>query len=374
MNTTCIKVDPLQPDEGVLLTASRLLKEGKLVAFPTETVYGLGANALDPEAAEKTYQAKGRPSDNPLIVHISDFKDIALLVEEIPTALAELARVFWPGPLTVICRKSDVIPSGVTGGLDTVAIRMPNHPIALALIRLSGGYISAPSANSSGRPSPTKASHVMTDLNGKIEMVIDGGEVEIGLESTILDMTVVPPRILRPGAITREMLENVLGEVEVDKALVGDSKAPPKAPGMKYRHYSPKAPLFLISGDKEQIPLAINRLIQEGLQLGKKVGVLATEETKNFYQSCVIRSLGSEKSVETIAHNLYNSLREFDEKDVDIIFGETFYVEGLFSAIMNRLQKAASHRNIEASNILSEKENYLINLIITEEETQNEQC
>ena len=236
-------------EEGIRL-GGEILKKGGLVAFPTETVYGLGGNALDAEASAKIYAAKGRPSDNPLIVHIADWEAIEAIVSEIPEAAKKLADAFWPGPLTMILNKSDLVPYATTGGLETVAVRMPVNPIARALIRAGGGYVAAPSANTSGRPSPTRAEHVAEDLNGKIDMIIDGGTVDIGLESTIVDLTDGAPTILRPGYINQEMLEQVLGEVEMDRGLIAPgSGVHPKAPGMKYRHYAPKADLIIVEGE-----------------------------------------------------------------------------------------------------------------------------
>lgn len=233
MNTTILNVSGDSADDVKIEAAGNLLKEGKLVAFPTETVYGLGANALDEEAAARIYSAKGRPSDNPLIVHIADWDALGLIVKEIPPEAKLLADKFWPGPLTMIFKKSDRVPYGTTGGLETVAVRMPSHPVAMKLIRAGGGYIAAPSANTSGRPSPTRAEHVKEDLDGRIDMILDGGEVNIGLESTIVDLSEGVPTILRPGYITKEMLEEVLGKVEVDQAIIrDDSNIVPKAPGM----------------------------------------------------------------------------------------------------------------------------------------------
>ena len=357
METRRVEMDPLHLNEEAILLAGKYLKEGKLVAFPTETVYGLGANALDKTAAEKTYLAKGRPSDNPLIVHISQFEDIFLLVSELQENTTILASKFWPGPLTLICKKSEVVPEGVTGGLDTVAIRMPDHPIALALIKAGGGYVSAPSANSSGSPSPTTADHVMRDLYGKVDMIIDGGEVEIGVESTILDMTTEPPMILRPGAITRCMLEQVIGHVDIDESVSVDSDIAPKAPGMKYRHYAPQAPLYLVKGNQEDVCKAICYLLQKGQKAGKSVGVMATDETRKNYNGGVLYSLGSVESQAEVAHNLYAVLREFDRQKVDIIYSESFYEEGLGAAIMNRLEKAAGQYVLEADEILKRAKN-----------------
>ena len=258
METIIKEIQRTNIDEDVIGMAGVILKEGGLVAFPTETVYGLGAHALKEEAAKKTYAAKGRPSDNPLIVHIAEYRALEEIAVNIPDKTALLANHFWPGPLTMIFEKSALVPYGTTGGLDTVAVRMPADEVARAIILAGGGYVSAPSANTSGRPSPTTAMHVKEDLDGKIDMIIDGGSVEIGVESTILDMTVTPPMILRPGAITKEMLEEVIGEVTEDQAIVSDkSKEAPKAPGMKYRHYAPKAKLMIIEGETKEAVKAI---------------------------------------------------------------------------------------------------------------------
>ena len=241
-------------DETQIRRAGDILKEGGLVAFPTETVYGLGGNALDAQASAKIYAAKGRPSDNPLIVHIADWDALYKIASEIPPEAKKLADAFWPGPLTMILKKSDAVPMATTGGLDTVAIRMPSNEVARALIRAGGGYVAAPSANTSGRPSPTCAAHVAQDLGGKIEMIIDGGNANIGLESTIVDLTEGKPTILRPGYINQEMLEQVLDEVEMDRGLISpDSNVHPKAPGMKYRHYAPRAELTILKGSPEAV-------------------------------------------------------------------------------------------------------------------------
>lgn len=328
--------------------AGNVLKEGGLVAFPTETVYGLGANALDEEAAAKTYAAKGRPSDNPLIVHIAKTEDLYHIVEHVPDKAVILAEKFWPGPLTMIFDKSAIVPYGTTGGLETVAVRMPDDEIARALILAGGGYVSGPSANTSGRPSPTTAGHVMDDLNGKIEMILDGGPVHIGVESTIVDMTVEPPMILRPGAITQEMLEKEIGQVLVDQAVLdADSKTPPKAPGMKYRHYAPKAELTIIEGELESVIKAIQKMAQEKETQGYRTGIIATEETVNRYSGSNIKCIGTRQDESTVAANLYGILREFDADGTDFIYSESFDTEGIGSAVMNRLLKAAGHRIIE---------------------------
>ena len=347
METIIKKIDKNQIDEDAIREAGEILREGGLVAFPTETVYGLGANALDEEAAKKTYEAKGRPSDNPLIVHIADLEDLSEITENLPPETELLAKHFWPGPLTMIFEKSSLVPYGTTGGLDTVAVRMPSDLIARNLILAAGGYVSAPSANTSGRPSPTTAEHVWEDLNGKIEMIIDGGSVDIGLESTILDMTVSPPMILRPGAITADMLEEVIGVVSVDETILGsESSQAPKAPGMKYRHYAPKAQLVIVQGNTNKVTAHINQICEALQQEGKKVGVIATDETKDLYQANVVKSIGTREDEEGIARHLFGILREFDEEDVDCIYSEAFDTPKIGQAIMNRLLKAAGHHII----------------------------
>ncbi|MBO5158275.1 MAG: L-threonylcarbamoyladenylate synthase [Lachnospiraceae bacterium] len=344
MQTIIRKVDENCIDEKIMKEAGALLKAGALVAFPTETVYGLGANALDEKAAAKIYAAKGRPSDNPLIVHIADMESLKLITEEIPEAAYQLADKFWPGPLTMVLKKSDAVPYGTTGGLDTVAVRMPSHPIALEMIRYGGGYIAAPSANTSGRPSPTLASHVLDDMNGIIPMILDGGAVGIGIESTIVDLTEGVPTILRPGFITKEMLEEVVGEVQIDKGLSADSKTPPKAPGMKYRHYAPKADLMIVEGAREAVIEKINALVQENESKGVCTGIIGTEETISRYPSGIVKSMGTRRDELSISSHLYSILREFDESDAEIIYSESFSEGAMGSAIMNRLLKAAGHK------------------------------
>ncbi len=352
MKTLIEKIDKNQIDEQVIALAGAILKQGGLVAFPTETVYGLGANALNEDAAKKTYAAKGRPSDNPLIVHIADEDDLPIVARNISDKAKQIIRQFWPGPLTLIFEKQYIVPFGTTGGLSTVAVRMPTDEIAKAVIRAGGGYISAPSANTSGRPSPTSAQHVADDLAGKIDMIIDGGNVDIGVESTILDMTVEPPMILRPGAITKEMLEEVIGEVDVDRALLSDdTQMAPKAPGMKYRHYAPKAQLMIVEGEMIEAVKAIRQIAYEQTRLGYKVGIIATNETMEFYTTGVVKNIGTRSNENSIAKNMYKVLREFDEEDVDYIYSEAFEGAGLGVAIMNRLEKAAGHHTIQAFNI-----------------------
>lgn len=356
MKTIMKRINREHIEQNIIEQAGAILKQGGLVAFPTETVYGLGANALDEEAARKTYAAKGRPSDNPLIVHIAELDALKEIVEEIPETVNALAEHFWPGPLTLIFKKNEKVPLGTTGGLQTVAIRMPDDAIAGALIKAGGGYISAPSANTSGRPSPTTAEHVAEDLSGKVDMILDGGSVDIGLESTILDLTVMPPMILRPGAITKEMLEEVIGPVTVDAAILSeDSKEGPKAPGMKYRHYAPKAEMIIVEGSMEDVISAIKKLSSELSDLGKRVGIIAANESVKEYQSGMVKSIGSRDNEKTMAHNLYKILREFDEEEVDYIYSEAFPEVGIGMAVMNRLGKAAGHHVMYAREILNNK-------------------
>ena len=351
MNTKRITIDPQNIDETALAEAAKILREGGLVAFPTETVYGLGANALNEEAAKKIYAAKGRPSDNPLIAHISKPAELSALVREIPEAGQKLMDAFWPGPLTMVFPKSDIVPHGTTGGLETVAIRMPSDPIANKLIELAGVPVAAPSANTSGRPSPTTADHVFQDMDGKIEAIVDGGAVGIGLESTIVDVTGDIPTLLRPGAITMEMLREILGEVTIDPAIVGPLKKDikPKAPGMKYRHYAPKADLTLYEGEQDAVVARINQEVSEKMAEGYKVGVICTTETKELYPQGMVLCVGTRAEEETVAHNLFAVLREFDDLKADYIYSESFSDHKLGQAIMNRLTKAAAYHIVKVS-------------------------
>lgn len=330
--------------------AARVLRNGGLVAFPTETVYGLGGNALDKEAAGKIYAAKGRPSDNPLIIHIGDKDALADLAEHVPERAWILAEHFWPGPLTMILPKSKKVPYETTGGLETVAVRMPSHPVALRLIRESGLYLAAPSANISGRPSGTMAEHVMEDFAGRIDLILDGGMVNLGIESTVLDLTEEVPVILRPGCITKEMLNKVLGEVVTDKAILPenqDKPFKPKAPGMKYKHYAPKADLTIVTGEEEKVQRTINRLIAANLEKGQKTGVITTTENQDKYVGGIVRCIGSISEEGTIARGLYKVLREFDHLQVDCIYAESFGEDSMGEAVMNRLQKAAGYTILE---------------------------
>lgn len=334
--------------------AAKCLRQGGLVAFPTETVYGLGGNALEEEAAKKIYAAKGRPSDNPLIIHIAEVSALEELAREIPEVALRLAERFWPGPLTMILPKSEKVPMGTTGGLDTVAIRMPDHPVALELIRTSGLYLAAPSANTSGRPSPTLAEHVAEDLSGKIDMILDGGMVQVGLESTILDLTEAVPVILRPGCISKAMLEQVVGQVAIDPAILSAhamTNAKPKAPGMKYKHYAPKAQLTIFKGKQASVVTYIQRQVEQLEKEGLTVGILATEETKSFYTTGIVRVIGSRQEAGSIARGLFASLREFDHLQVDVILAESFEEDAMGEAIMNRMNKAAGYSIVEVEDV-----------------------
>ena len=350
-------------DSDAFDIACKILQDGGLVAFPTETVYGLGGDGLRAKSSEKIYAAKGRPSDNPLIIHIADISDVERLAREIPDKARTLMEAFWPGPLTVILKKKPEVPDTTTGGLDTVAIRMPSHPDAARLIRESGVLIAAPSANTSGRPSPTLAEHVIEDMNGRIDMILDGGPVGIGIESTIVDMTGDKPVILRPGYITKHMLEGVLGEVSIDKAIIEpDPNLRPKAPGMKYTHYAPSGKLTIIESADESdnsdnsdsshgsvSQAVIDRINQETEKAeaeGLVTAVLTTSDMADKYTCKNIITLGESGSGTTVAARLYAALRECDRIGAEVIFSESFDRDELGFSIMNRLLKAAGHRVI----------------------------
>ncbi|MGN0244222.1 MAG: L-threonylcarbamoyladenylate synthase [Lachnospiraceae bacterium] len=349
METKIVKISEAESEGESLREAADILKRGGLVAFPTETVYGLGGDALRSDAAHRIYEAKGRPSDNPLIVHIADMVSVSSLAKEIPEQARMAMEAFWPGPLTVILNKTEEVPRETTGGLDTVAIRMPDNPVTLSLIRQSGIFLAGPSANTSGRPSPTTAEHVKQDLNGKVDMILDHGAAGIGIESTIVDFTGEMPMILRPGYITKTMLEQVIGPVCMDAALDSRkiTKEPPKAPGMKYKHYAPKADLTIVEGtDEDAVFETIHALTLEQQENGRKVGVIATTESVNRYSQGIVKVIGTREKDTTIAAGLYQVLREFDEIDVDVIYSEAFTDGALGQAIMNRLLKAAGYRVI----------------------------
>ncbi|WP_332628624.1 L-threonylcarbamoyladenylate synthase [Halalkalibacter flavus] len=316
--------------------AALWITKGEVVAFPTETVYGLGANALDERAVKRIFEAKGRPSDNPLIVHIAEIDQLRELVSDIPENAHLLMKQFWPGPLTLIFKKKEAVAPSVTAGLDTVAVRMPDHPVARELLRAAGVPVAAPSANLSGKPSPTTAGHVFHDLKGRIKGIVDGGQTGVGLESTVLDCSKDVPVLYRPGGVTKEELEEVVGKVDVDPSLLSDDETP-LSPGMKYTHYSPAGTLYLVR-EKERIL----ELVSQAKADGKCVGVLTTEEENGRYEEAdVVVPCGSRTDLASVATALYGSLRKFDEHGAEVIFSEVFPYEGLGSAIMNRLEKAA---------------------------------
>ncbi len=346
METEIVNLDKLDIYEEILKQAASIIKSGGLVAFPTETVYGLGANGLDEEAVKKIYLAKERPQDNPLILHVSSKDDVIPLVDNISETAKLCMDKFWPGPLTIIFNRSKLVPDIITGGLDSVAIRMPNNTIALKLIEMANTPIAAPSANTSGSPSPTKAIHVIEDLNGKIDMIIDGGSTEVGLESTILDLTGDVPSILRPGGITYEQLSEIIPNLIIDVTEISEFESP-KSPGQKYRHYAPIADLEIFEGGIDQISKAIREKTVELIEDGIKVGIMATEETKEEYPDGYVIVLGSRNKKETIASNLFTALRFFDEAKVNVILAEGIEMDNIGSAIMNRLVKAASGKVIK---------------------------
>lgn len=340
-------IDGLHPEAELIKEAAALLQAGELVAFPTETVYGLGANALDASACARIFEAKGRPQDNPLIVHVCNRTMANILVANW-TPEAELCiQHFWPGPLTLVLSKTTKVPEIVTAGLANVAIRMPRHPVALRLIEETALPLAAPSANLSGKPSPTRGSHVWRDMSGKIPLILDAGACQVGLESTVLDLSGGIPTILRPGGISREQLEKVLGAVRVDTP--SETQAP-KAPGMKYRHYAPQGELILLLGSSERISQRMGHEIQKGHARLKKVGVLCSLERAPFLHSLLpdlLFVLGSKDRPEEVARNLFEGLRLCDEQGMDLILAEGVEEGGLGTAIMNRLQKAAGKRILD---------------------------
>ena len=346
METKFIKMNNENPEENLvaLKEAANILKNKGLVAIPTETVYGLAANALCEESAKKIYEAKGRPSDNPLIVHIAEKREVyGLIGKQLSDIEFKLIDKFWPGPLTIVFKKNKLIPKTVSGGLDTVAIRMPKNNIARAVIRECGFPLAAPSANTSTKPSPTLAKHVLEDLDGKIDMIIDGGSCGFGIESTVVQVIEDKIVILRPGSITKLMLEE-FGDVEIDKGIV-DKNIKAKAPGMKYKHYSPKAKVVLIKGDKEKIVSFINKNLEEDEKLGIKSLPIVYEQTAHFYKEYL--TIGDLSKADTVAKNLFAVLRKCDELGLDKVYIEAFDEEEVGLAIMNRLKKAAGDNIIK---------------------------
>ncbi len=351
MQTEYIRLSSLTKQErkSVFERAGEIIRAGGLVAFPTETVYGLGADALNEKAAAAIYSAKGRPSDNPLIVHVDRIEMVEEIADRVSHRARRLMEAFWPGPLTVILPKGKNVPFATTGGLSTVAIRMPDHEVALSLIAGSRRPIAAPSANLSGRPSPTSAKHVLCDMDSRIPMILDGGPVRIGIESTIVDLTTDRPAILRPGFISAGQIGEIIGPVEIDPAVKlrekrDDIKA--RAPGMKYRHYAPRGQMVLVEGEPGAVVPAIEALTGKRQQEGKKVGVIASDETAASYHADVVRSIGSRKDPEAIASSLYGILREMDDQACEYIYSESFFSDGLGNAIMNRMLKAAGYHLI----------------------------
>jgi L-threonylcarbamoyladenylate synthase len=341
METKVIVVDKENPDIEKIRMAARVIRAGGLVAFPTETVYGLGANTFDTEAVSRIFQAKNRPSDNPLIVHICTSSDIYELARNVPDTVEELTERFWPGPLTLLLKKAEHVPR--PKGIDEVTLRMPNNTVALALISESGVPISAPSANISGGVSPTTAQHVYHDLAGRIDIILDGGPTEVGVESTVLDLTSPVPVILRPGGVTYEDLKAILGNLAVHPVAKAEKKidVQARAPGMKYKHYAPQADVILVEGDTRNIVAKIEELADRKAGKGLKVGVMATAETAHLYSQANIKIVGSRKNLKTIAKNLFDVLRAFDEDEVDVIIAEGVVTEEIGLAIMNRLRKSA---------------------------------
>ena len=330
-------------DSKFIKEAAECIKKDGIVAFPTETVYGLGANALKADCVKKIFEAKGRPQDNPLIIHVAS-KEIDKYVKNVPEVAKKLMDKFWPGPLTLILEKRDIVPMQTSANLNTIGIRMPNNKVALELIKESGVPIAAPSANISGRPSPTTIDVCVEDLKGKVDYIIGGEKCDVGLESTIVDCTVEPPLVLRPGGITLEMLRTIREDIEIDKGLLrNDSNFKPKAPGMKYRHYAPNAKLKIILGNREKTIEKINEMVHNYIDAGEKVGILATEESKDSYKLGEKIVIGSYKRLDEVASNLFEALRQFNELGVDIILAEGFEEKGLGIAIMNRLNKAAGY-------------------------------
>jgi L-threonylcarbamoyladenylate synthase len=350
--TVLLEVNPQAPEIGKVRVAAKFIKTGGLVAFPTETVYGLGANALDARAVLALFEAKKRPLDNPPIVHVCDMKDVRGLVEEIPVKAEKLMKIFWPGPLTLIFKHSGIVPGVTVAGLDTIALRMPRHNVALALIRESQCPISAPSANLAGKPSPTTAKHVLEDLDGRIDAVLDAGPTIVGVESTVVDVTVDPLQVLRPGGTPLEALKEVLGEVGLDSAVTAEkpvSVEKVRSPGVKYRHYAPNANVVVVEGELSAMVDKVNELATYYMKRGSKVGILCTDETMGFYQADVVKSLGSRSNLASVAQNLFARLREFDLEGVDVIFAESVPLEGLGLAVMNRLRKASGYKIVKAS-------------------------
>ena len=351
MKTLVLKVDPQRPDKKKIDIAANLIRKGGIVAFPTETVYGLGADALNAKAVAAVFKAKKRPFDNPPIVHVSDLKDVYRLATDVPPRARRLMTEFWPGPLTLIFRHSKIVPDVTVAGLDTIAIRMPKHNVALALIEESDCPISAPSANLSGKPSPTTVEHVLEDLDGRIDAILDAGPTSIGVESTVLDLTVDPPQVLRPGGTPFEALKAIIEKVELNPVVTAKRVLPfgkTRSPGIKHKHYAPDADVVVVEGELTAVIKKVNELTDSYRRRGSRVGVLCTNETAEYYSADVVKSLGSRDDLAAIAHNLFRLLREFNTERVDVIIAEGLPLEGLGLAIVNRLRKAAGYKIVKA--------------------------
>ena len=350
MKTLLLKVNPEKPDLTIIQLAAEIIQKGGLVAFPTETVYGVGADALNPAAVLALFEAKKRPLDNPPIVHVADPEEVYRLVEEVPAKAQILMEKFWPGPLTIIFKSSKIMPKVTVANLDTVAIRMPKHKVSLELIKLSSCPIAAPSANLAGKPSPTTAQHVYEDLNGRIDAIIDGGATDIGVESTVVDLSVDPPILLRPGGTPFEALKNVLCDMKLHVFVQAEQELTLqeiRSPGMKHKHYAPKAKVILIEGNVPGVMAKVKELSESFKHKGQKVGILATDETQTAYKADVIKSLGSRSNLASVAQNLFRLLREVDAENVDVIIAEGVSSDGLGLAVMNRLRKASGYNIIK---------------------------
>jgi L-threonylcarbamoyladenylate synthase len=351
MKTLVLKVNPENPDPAIIQLAAEIIQRGGLVAFPTETVYGLGADALNSEAVLALFKAKKRPMDNPPIIHVADPAEVSKLVVEVPKKAELLMEKFWPGPLTLIFKHSNLVPKVTVAGLDTVAVRMPKHKVALELIRKSRCPIAAPSANLAGKPSPTTAQHVYEDLNERIDAIIDGGATNIGIESTVVDLSVDPPMLLRPGGTPFEALKEVLSDLKLHVFVQTEQELSLKdirSPGMAHKHYAPKAKVIIVQGKVTAVVAEVQRLAKSLNLKGEKVGILATDETEASYTADIVKSLGSRANLLTIAQNLFRLLREIDAQNVDVIIAEGISSKGLGLAVMNRLRKASGYHIIKA--------------------------
>jgi len=350
--TLWLKVNANKPETEKIQIAAKVIKDGGLVAFPTETVYGLGADALNPKAVAKIFIAKNRPVDNPVIVHVDNKEDVYKLASDVPSIAKKLMTQFWPGPLTLILKRSRLVPDITVVGLDTIAIRMPSNRVALALIKESCTPIGAPSANLAGKPSPTEAQHVINDLAGRIDIVLDAGPTKIGVESTVVDMTAPTPLVLRPGGTPYEKLKSILSSVELHPIAVANRRMRvlrARSPGIKHRHYAPNAQMVVVEGELNKVVRKVQELAALYVAEGKKVGILTTKESQSVYRADIVKSLGSRNNIAAVAKNLFRLLREFDKEKVNIIIAEGIAPRGLGLAVMNRLRRAADFNIIEVS-------------------------